>query len=277
VPPAGYSPPRDAALQRAPRPEGAALLPPHGLEEEREWLRTALAGQYGTMSNAVARVLAEHPGFQGELSRNSAEVLTDAVAVRLYLSPHGAVVDRDLRSGEVGAHVPVARCVVAGLSRLPSHRGPSMFTVSPGPEQWALYRAHSLLTEWGFLNAFAGPYANLDGDTDVLVWSISGRRTRLLEPDGDPVEDRVVFVPGTGFKILELTEPGERTRGLILLREIAPSEIDETGRVDPHRTALDDLALRSLRQELERWAGSQPQRKIGRKAAARFGALPGLV
>jgi hypothetical protein len=275
--PAGYAPGRDAALQPAPRPEAAAVLPPHGLEEEREWFRRDLAGEYGTMSNAVARVLAEHPGFQGELSRNSAEVLTDAVAVRLYLSPRGELIDQALRTAAPGAHVPIARCVVAGLSRLPSHRGPSMFTVSPTPEQWTLYRDHSVLTEWGFLNAFAGPYANLDGDTEVLVWSISGRRTRLLELDGDPVEDRVVFVPGTGFKILELSEPGESTRGLILLREIAVTEIDETGLVDPHRTALDDLALRSLRQELEKWTGSPPQRKIGRKAAARFGVLPGLV
>jgi hypothetical protein len=229
------------------------------------------------MSNSVARVLAEHPGFQGELSRSSTDVLTDAVAVQVYLSPQGQAIDEALRGASVGAHVPLARCVVSGLSRLPSHRGPTMFSVTPSPKEWSLYKENRVLAEWGFLNAFTGPYANLPGDTDVLVWSITARRTRLLEPDAEAVEDRVVFVPGTGFKVLELAEPAEGKRGLILLREIAVSEVDETGRVDPDRGALDELALRSLRQEIEKWGESPAERKISKSAAARFGVLPGLV
>jgi hypothetical protein len=264
-------------LQPTPGPEATALLPKRGVEQERVWLRKSLGQEYGLMSNGIARVLSEHPGFQGALSTSKAEVLTDAVAVQLYLSAKGAAIDAGLRSGVVGPHVPIGRCVVAGLSRLPSHRGPATFTMSPSAKEWELYRDNKLLTEWGFLNTLARPSSNVPGDTDVLVWSITARRTKLLEPQQGGVEDRVLFVPGTSFKILEMKEPKDGVRGLILLRELTASEVDESGRVDPNRISLDELALISLRRELEVWAESDERRPIDPGAATRFSVLPGLV
>jgi hypothetical protein len=87
----------------------------------------------------------------------------------------------------------------------------------------------------------------------------------------------VLFVPGTSFKLLELKEPQEGDRGLVLLRELTPSEVDETGRVDPNRVSLDELALGSLLRELEVWAESDARRPIDPRAAARLSVLPGLV
>jgi hypothetical protein len=275
TPPA--APRTDVSLQPTPVPEASALLPKRGVEQERGWLRKSLGQEYGLMSNGIARVLSQHPGFQGALSTSQAEVLTDAVAVQLYLSSKGTAIDAGLRSGNVGPHVPIARCVVAGLSRLPSHRGPATFTTSPSPKEWELYRTHKVFTEWGFLNTLARPSSNVPGDTDVLVWSITARRTKLLEPQQGGLEDRVLFVPGTSFKLLELKEPQEGDRGLVLLRELTPSEVDETGRVDPNRVSLDELALGSLLRELEVWAESDARRPIDPRAAARLSVLPGLV
>ncbi|MEV8608409.1 hypothetical protein AB0383_10825 [Amycolatopsis sp. NPDC051373] len=267
----------EARLQPTPGAEATALLPKRRAEKEREWLRKSLGAEYGLMSNAVARILSEHPGFQGALSTSSAEVLTDAVAVQLYLSVKGAAIDGALRTGANGPHVPIARCVVAGLSRLPSHRGPATFATSVSKSEWDLFRSQKVLTEWGFLNTLTQPSSTLDGETDVLVWSITARRTKLLEPTAGGVENRVLFVPGTSFKVLDLREPAEGVRGLVLLRELTSSEVDETGKVASDRISLDELALVSLRRELEVWAEAEGRDPIAEVSAPRFGALPGLV
>ncbi|MEV5541681.1 hypothetical protein AB0L13_33030 [Saccharopolyspora shandongensis] len=269
--------PAAARLQPVPTPEATGLLPERGIEDERAWLRRTLNAEYGTMSNSVARILSEHPGFQGALTRSSTDVLTDAVAVQVYLTTRGKAVDDALRTAQVGPHVPLARCVVSGLSRLPTHRGPAVFTTSPTPSQWELYRDQKLVTEWGFLHALIEPPAGGEDTVDVLVWSMTGRRTRLLEAE-DGVAERVLFVPGSSFKVLEMTEPQQDgARGRILLRELAAAEIDTDGRVDPNRISLDELALNSLRRQLELWADGKSSVQVNAASAARFGALPGLV
>ncbi|WP_328456870.1 hypothetical protein [Amycolatopsis sp. NBC_00438] len=266
-----------ARLQPTPAAEATALLPKRGVDKEREWLRKSLGAEYGLMSNAAARILSEHPGFQGALAASSADVLTDAVAVQLYLSAKGAAIDAGLRAGRNGPHVPIARCVVAGLGRLPSHRGPATFATSPSAGQWALYRTRKVLTEWGFLHALTTPMSTSDGDTDILVWSVTARRTKLLEPGEGGVANRALFVPGTSFKVLEVTEPAETKRGLVLLRELTVSEVDETGKVAADRISLDELALESLRRELEVWAETDGREPVDPAAAGRFGVVPGLV
>ncbi|MDT7796817.1 MAG: hypothetical protein QOI78_250 [Actinomycetota bacterium] len=265
-----------ARLQPTPAAEASALLPQRGVDKEREWLRKSLGAEYGLMSNAAARILSEHPGFQGALAASPADVLTDAVAVQLYLSAKGTAIDAGLRAGRNGPHVPIARCVVAGLGRLPSHRGPASFATSPTAEQWALYRTRKVLTEWGFLHTQTTPMSTSDGDTDILVWSVTARRTKLLEP-AEGVANRALFVPGTRFKVLEITEPADTKRGLVLLRELTVSEVDETGKVAADRLSLDELALESLRRELEMWAETDGRAPIGPAAAGRFGVVPGLV
>jgi len=216
-----------------------------------------------------------HPGA-GETAD---DLLADAVALRLYLTGRGAAIDAALRSGTRGPHVPFARCAVSGLSRLPSHRGTTVFAVTPDAGQWELYRQRRLVTDWGFVHALTGPCADQPGEVDVLVWSMTARRTALLEPDdADRVEDRVLFLPGTSFKVLDVTTPvpGER-RGMVLMREIGTNEIDSEGRVDQNRMSLDELAGASLRRSMERWAGEPGRTRIGRAASDRFGLLPGLV
>ncbi|WP_433261113.1 hypothetical protein ACQPZF_25950 [Actinosynnema sp. CS-041913] len=270
---------REATAKRQPTPEPAAsaLLPTKGIDEERAWLRKNLGPRYGVLANTIARVLSEHPGLQGAVTGSNSDVLTEAVAVQLYLGPEGAEIDRALRTAKVGPHVPFARCVVAGLRRLPSHRGATVFTMTPTSAQWDLYRGRKLLTEWGFVNALSEPCSGQEGNVDVLVWSMTARRTKLLEPEGQPTEDRVLFVPGTSFKVLDATEPTAGGRGQILLRELALSEIDDGGKVDANRASLDDLAMTSLRRCADRWAAAKPKRRIPESLTNRFQALPGLA
>jgi hypothetical protein len=270
--------PAGPRLQPTPRPAASALVSGHELTEERGWLRRTLSREFDTMAHSISRILSEHPGFQGTDSRSSADVLTDTVAVRLYLSEHGGTIDQALRAAGNGPHVPFARCVVAGLTRMPSHRGATIFAASPTPEEWQLYQRRRLITDWSFIHALTEPSADQQGDVDVLLWSMTARRTKLLESAAaDQVDNRVVFVPGTSFKLLEMTEPGaDGTRGRLLLRELAQSEVDEKGRVNA-REALDELAINSLRQCTGRWAAAQPRGAVGESARSRFGALPGLV
>ncbi|MFC0547898.1 hypothetical protein [Kutzneria chonburiensis] len=265
-------------VQSTPGADATALLPARGVEKEREWLRRSLGAEFGVRSNAVARILSQHPGFQGALSTSSAQVLTDAVAVQLYLSASGASIDHELRTGANGPHVPLARCVVSGLSRLPSHRGTATFATTLPPEAWKLLVSRPALTEWGFLNTLTRQSSTLDGDVEVLVWSITGRRTKLLEPAEGGVDNRVVFVPGTSFKVLRAQQPSAAARGVVLLRELTTGEVDDDGRVATDRVALDELATTALDRELERWAGQDPAgSELDDRAAGRFGAFPGLV
>lgn len=271
----------EAVFQPTPVTAASALLPARGIDEERGWLRRTLGPEYGTQANSVARVLSMHPGFQGPQKSSSpdaaTDALTDAVAVRLHLAAHGAAIDLALRTATVGPHVPFGRCVVSGLGKLPSHRGPTVFRAEPTPQQLRLYRERNLVTEWGFVHALTAPCARQTGSTDVLIWSMTARRTRLLESDECRTEDRVLFLPGTSFKVLRVRPPTATARGQILLRELAAGEIGADGRVEAGPVPLDELSTSSLEGQLEQWTATEPPPRVPEAATDRFGALPGLI
>ncbi|MEV4693080.1 hypothetical protein AB0K27_18420 [Micromonospora echinospora] len=267
----------EARVQPVPSAGAGALLSEKkGLADERAWLRRTLSREFDVMASSVSRIMSQHPGMQGS-GVSKEDVLADSVALRLYLTGRGPGVDAGLRSGRKGPHVPFARCVVAGVSRMPSFRGTTVYRLSPTDREWELYRDRRLVTDWSFVNALTQPCATEDGDTDVLIWSMTARRTSLLEPEGDEhVEDRVLFLPGTNFKVLDLRRPAAGERGAVLLREIGANEIDDTGRVDSNRVSLDELAVTSLRRSLDRWATAEPRERIGAGARGRLRVLPGL-
>lgn len=267
-----------ARPQPVPVAKASALIPRRGLDTERAWLRRSLSRDFDTLASSVARIMSEHPGMKGGSDANPDDVLADSVAVRLYLSGRGLGIDAGLRSGRGGPHVPFARCTAAGLNRLPSFRGTAVVRASLTDSEWAFYRDRRLVTDWSFVNMLSGPCSAQRGDTDVLVWSMTARRTALLEPDGDEhVDDRVVFLPGTNFKVLGVEEGTAERRGAVLLREIGGNEIDDDGNVDRNRVSLDELAVKSMRRSLERWADAEHPQRTGAAAVARFGALPGLA
>lgn len=249
-PPAGGVPPPvvtatvrvEPAVRTQPVPTGAtsAVPPPRGLAEERGWVRRTFSAQYNALAGSVSRVMSQSPGLRGPSRTDAADALTDLVAVRLYLSDSHRI-DAAVRSATVGPHIPLARCVAAGLSRLPSYRGPALLRAPLDPAELAWYHEGRLVTEWAFCTARTAPYAAAEDWANFLIWSMTARRTNLLDPDAP---DRVVFVPGTSFKVLRCESEG--TRPTVLLRELSQSEIAADGRVETRKVPLDEIALEGL-------------------------------
>ncbi|MET0495262.1 MAG: hypothetical protein ABW000_19245 [Actinoplanes sp.] len=254
-------------FQATPDPDAQALPSKHGLAEERAWLRSSFSREFDAAGSTVSRILSEHPGFEA-----GPDTMVDAIAVRLYLSELGEGLDAALRDGDVGPQVPFGRCVTAGLGRLPSHRGATLLSAQLSADDIRDIRDQRILVDWGFTHALTEPPENLPGNVDVLIWSITARRTRLLEPEGEQhAHGRAVFLPGTCFKVLDAAEPGPESRGHLLLRELAADEPDR-GHVP-----FDNLALSSLRRAVEQWAVSNPRSHVGSGTIGRFAVVPGLA
>ncbi|WP_176930777.1 hypothetical protein [Actinacidiphila guanduensis] len=243
-------------------PGGATAVPPErGLEKERAWLRKTFSSQFGALAGSVSRVMSESPGLRSGSREEGADTLTDLVAVRLYLGGDHDQVDAAVRRANPGPHVPLARCVTAGLRRLPSYRGAALLHAPVTAQELGWYREGRVATEWAFCRAWSAPYRVPGDDVLFLVWSMTARRTRLLDP-AQP--DRVLFEPGTRFRVLR-TDPG--TPAAVLLRELSPSEPDEPApaaagdedRAASRSAALDALALVGLEKTLTALRGAKPE------------------
>ncbi|MFD4879884.1 hypothetical protein ACFWOB_41890 [Streptomyces sp. NPDC058420] len=256
--------PPDVRVQPVPRTTACALPPERGIAQERDWVRRTFSEQYNAVAGSVSRVMSESPGLRGRSRTEAADALTELVAVRLYLSGDSRRADAAVREATAGPHVPLARCVTAGLRRLPSYRGPALLRTRLGEAERGWYREGRVATEWAFCHARTSlhPGPRGSGATDVLIWSMTARRTSSLDPG---VPDRVLFLPGTAFKVL-------RTEGtVVLMRELSPSEIAEDGRVDVQRVKLDEIALKGLEKILD------ALEKAGTDAGADSADPPGLI
>ncbi|MEV7157885.1 hypothetical protein AB0N77_25205 [Streptomyces misionensis] len=259
-------------VQPVPKASACAVPPERGIAKERDWVRRTLSTQYNAVAGTVSRVMSESPGLRGG-ARGESDALTDLVAVRLFLSGDNAQVSEAVRTAAVGPHVPLARCVASGLRRLPSYRGAALLRARATAAERAWFREGRLVSEWSFCTAYSAPHPGPPGGTDFLIWSITARRTNLIDP-AEP--DRVVFLPGTTFKVLRPSD-GE---GPVLLRELSPSEIASDGKVDVQRVPLDEIALDGLDRAASALraddAAEQDQRG-GARAKERFGTPPGLI
>ncbi|MEH0581027.1 hypothetical protein QBA54_42895 [Streptomyces sp. B21-108] len=258
-------------VQRVPKPEACAAPPARGLEQERTWLRRTLKEQYDSAANHVARVLSESPGLRGGSRQSADDVVTDLVAVRLYLSGGTDRIDSAVRSAAVGPHVPLARCVASGLRRLPSYRGATVLRTTLSEAEWQWYGKRRLVTEWAFCSALTTAHPDMAGDVDVLIWSMTARRTALLDTT---VPDRVLYLPGTSFKVLGVREEERR---VLLLRELTGPEIGTDGSVDIRRLPLDDLAMAGLEQAGTEWRAAKPAARLPVTALSTLGNPPGLI
>ena len=200
----------------------------------------------------MSRVLSESPGLRTGGS-STADALVDLVAVHLYLAGQTRRFDDLVRSGAAGPHVPLARCIASGLRRLPSHRGAAMTRVTLTEQEIGWYDGRALVTEWAFAPCLTTGRFRIPGEVDVLVWSMTARRTQLFAPE---LPEQVVFLPGTSFKVLSVATDG-RTR--VLLRELSASEVGPDGRVAPGRVPLDEVALGGLAVAGEAWLGDGPR------------------
>ncbi|MEU3766179.1 hypothetical protein AB0E55_14065 [Amycolatopsis keratiniphila] len=258
------------AVQATPRPELRTwpLIP--GFAPGQELVRAGREEAFDRLSEQVL-------GIWRRFSPNrpmSDSGLSEAVAAGLYLAGDDPDVDGGLRAGAEGPHVDFARCVAAGLQKLPVHRNVAATVVSPAPGVWDLLRGNPVLREWGFLNLLTVPEEVEDGSTDLVVWSVTGRLTALIEPKDEGLSHRVVFLPGTAFKVIELVEPTEKERGRILMRELVESESREGG--GAAAKARDDLIGSSLRRFTRR-PDRTKSRRPGETRSVRLGRVPGIA
>ncbi len=188
---------------------------------ERAAFRDAAAGAWKGHAAAVSRVLTRMPALRGhelEAAR------TDLVAAHAYLTAdegplHHRELTRDLRAGE-GRLLPYAGCLASALRRLPSYRGVALRGGdADGPEP----PVGALLQDPAPVSALAGTSAVPAGaGVRYAIWSVTGRKVRQLldRPGGDPESyEEIVFVPGTGFRVLAVrTVPAGPS--VVLLREL---------------------------------------------------------
>jgi hypothetical protein len=264
------APPGSGAVrvQPVPAPDASAVQLAGELTEERQWLQQSLSRQFSATASSVARVLSQNPRLRGG---GGQEVVTDLVAVRLYLTEYGQRIDDHVRTARPGAHVPFARCVNAGLRRLPSHRGAVRLRATLSDAEWSWYGSQRLITEWAFCPALTDGTAALPGDVDFLIWSATARRTSALAPE---LPGLVVFLPGTRFRVLEARD-GERRA--VLLREMSAVETASGAPPGTDQEPLDEIALAGLGKASAAWAAAKQGTELPREYARRFGVPPGLL
>ena len=262
-----------ANVRVQPVPKAAACAAPsdRDIAKERDWTRRNFSSLYHSVSGSISRIMSESPGLRGASRSDANDALTDLVAVKLYLSGDSGQVDKAVKAATVGPHVPLARCVASGLRRLPSYRGCSLVRTLATPAERAWFREGRLVTEWGFCAARTNVAVADVGDTDFLVWSMTARRTGLVDPARP---DQVLFVPGTSFKVLRVDDEGERHA--VLMRELLSSEIGDDGSVDATRVPLDEIALAGLEQALKVVEGIKDSDGDG-EVSAGSGWPPGLI
>ncbi|QKV81128.1 hypothetical protein HUT10_09705 [Amycolatopsis sp. Hca4] len=245
-----------------PAPGGHAWPLPEGFRAERAVVRAGREAAFDALSERVEAVM-------GRFSPDrpvSGTALTAAVATGLYLASADPDVDAGLRSGAGGPPLDFGRCVAAGLQKLPGHRKPAAIVLDPDPQAWPLLEPGTVLREQGFCHARTALGPAGAGSTDLVVWSLTGRLTASLEPEDGGVADRVVFLPGTGFKVLEAVRPTQAERGRILLRELAPAEAETA-------TGRDDLVRAALRTFTDR--GTRATVSVPAAQVSRFARVPG--
>jgi hypothetical protein len=238
------------------------------IEEERQWLQRSLSRKFSATASSVARVLSQNPRLRGG---GEQEVVVDLVAVRLYLTEYGQRIDDSVRTGQPGSHVPFARCVSAGLRRLPSHRGAARLRATLTDAEWSWYGRQQLVTEWAFCSALTDGTVKLPGNVDFLIWSATARRTSALAPE---LPGQVLFLPGTLFKVLEVRDGPRRE---VLLREMPTRETAPGEPLGVERAPLDEIALTGLGKSNVAWLGMKQVAELPQEHAQRFGHPPGLI
>ncbi|MGW1561918.1 hypothetical protein ACWCQ1_36100 [Streptomyces sp. NPDC002144] len=268
-----------AAPERSarPDPESASaswtvrlpIVPGHvSSAAEREAFRDLASETWERHAAAVSSMLTRMPALRG---RELEEARSDLVAAYAYLTTeegllHHRELIRDLRTGE-GRLLPYAGCLASALRRLPSYCGVALrggATAEPEPA------VGSLVQEPAPVSTLADS-SGLPAGSPVryAIWSVTGRRVRQLldqRSGATQMHDEVVFMPGTGFRVLGV-RTGPDDSPVVLLRElpgIASVYMDGTQEL----SGLDLKALAHLEAALAKGfavggSGGWPERCTG--------------
>jgi len=207
--------------------ERETVLPDHSsTEAERDAVRRALGERYGVHAATVCRLLAQRPDAEEDPAAFEAMV-TDLTALLACVSQDEEMVVDTLRMGRLGRLRQYVACIVSGLNRLPLHSGVAVVWGQSGPTGPRRYRSGDVLVEHGLLDAVANPTQRVEGATEYLVWSVTGRRVEVADRVAVATEERVIFPPGTAFRVLAVAEAEGDQPQQVMLQEMAGAAADQ--------------------------------------------------
>ncbi|MFE3270752.1 hypothetical protein [Streptomyces sp. NPDC059215] len=222
------------------------------------WLHTTFGQQYVDCLAFATELIQQYRSlFDGQLTYGNS---SDLASLRLYLLTGGNIID-ELGSDTVPSHQAMTHLLANGLRQLPDFQGPVAMRVSLQQAQLDWYAAQEFVTTEGFCTTTLSGTPGLEGNTDVLIWSATGRRTALLDA-GAP--DWVTFPPGTRFTVIGV-EKGERNT--VLLREYASE--------DPSDPATDLLTRQELKRAQLDWHRDETAGVRRPHVPSRLFSLPG--
>ncbi|SDF83066.1 hypothetical protein SAMN05216553_103481 [Lentzea fradiae] len=207
--------------------ERETVPPDHSSSDaERDTVRRALGERYGAHAATVCRLLAQRPDAEEDPTAFESMV-TDLTALLACVSQDEEMVVDRLRTGNLGRMRPYVACIVSALNRLPVYNGVVAvwgLTGSTGPRR---YRSGDVLVEHGLLDAVANPSGRIEGATEYLLWSVTGRRVEVADRVAMATEERVLFTPGTPFRVLAVAEAEGDHPQQVLLQEMAGPLADQ--------------------------------------------------
>lgn len=207
--------------------ERETVLPDHSSSDaERDTVRRALGERYSVHAATVCRLLAQRPDAEEDPAAFEAMV-TDLTALLACVSQDEEMVVDTLRMGRLGRLRPYVACIVSGLNRLPVHNGVATVWGVTGPTGPRRYRSGDVLVEHGLLDAIANPAKRIEGVTEYLLWSVTGRRVEVADRVAVATEERVIFAPGTPFRVLAVAEAEGDHPQQVLLQEMAGAAADQ--------------------------------------------------
>ena len=193
---------------------------------ERDAVRRALGERYGVHAATVCRLLAQRPDAEEDPAAFEAMV-TDLTALLACVSQDEEMVVDTLRMGRLGRLRPYVACIVSGLNRLPVHNGVASVWGQSGPTGPRRYRTGDVLVEHGLLDAVANPSMRVEGAIEYVLWSVTGRRVEVADRVAVATEERVVFPPGTPFRVLAVVEAEGDHPMQVMLQEMAGPAADQ--------------------------------------------------
>lgn len=156
-------------------------------------------------------------------------------------APEAAVTSTDGRPPGPAEDVLLGR----GLRMLPVLSGPTGLRTTLDEPMRRWYAEQPVVTDPYACEASTLGPAEAPGNTVFLILSVNGRRTDPLDPLRP---DRVLFLPGSRFRVLEAATGAT---GVVMMREMAPEE-SSIDRV------LDRTAVRDLSRAWQDWRAGRP-------------------
>jgi hypothetical protein len=216
--------PRPApALPAGPAPEPPREMAAPPVPAPPVWENTGTPKDTAVVSLA----LQHEPGLGGLLPPDI--VLAGLLAVRLQLTVAARrAAEEEWQTPPSDVPPEVEPDTLAALCLLPVHHGVVGMRADLDAATLARYRTHRTATASHLFSASLTGMPGAPGNTDVLLFSVTGRRTALLEPE---LPDRVLFTPGTRFQVLGVGAPA-RGRAVVLLGELPPPSFCGIGGTD---------------------------------------------